>query len=119
MRLAISGVLLLALAATAGCVDIESPQDRALAYGMFGAAVGASVGAAVAINPGLGAAIGAGAGGAIGAAAGVISAEPEPSYAPIDPSVANLPLGFYDTYPPGAQGPPLGSEVPRPPLRGG
>ena len=52
MRLAISGVLLLALTATAGCVDIESPQDRALAYGAFGAAVGASVGAAVAMATG-------------------------------------------------------------------
>lgn len=122
MRVAVTAVLSLALAvSTAACVpsDLQDPERRAAIGGLGGATLGAGIGAAFAINPPLGAAIGAGVGGVAGAVIGATTAEPAPSYEPIEiPSVAVLP-GFYDSWPPGYHPPPAGSLTPPPPARPG
>lgn len=103
-----------------GCVpsDIQNPEQRAAIGALGGATIGAAIGAAFAINPPVGAAVGAGIGGVSGAVIGATTAEPEPSYAPIEPpSIAAVP-GFYDNWPPGYHPPPIGGSAPPVPRRG-
>ena len=126
MRLSGGGIMALggALAMVlAGCAEVtgfdeQDPAQRTAAGAALGATLGAATGAMFAINPGLGALIGTGAGAVAGAAIAVATAEPPPSYAPIEPGPPAVP-GFYDHWPPGYTGPPAGTETPPPPNRSG
>ena len=121
MRLASVGVLAVVLSGSlSACVpsDVQDRYQRAVVGAALGTALGTGLGATFAINPGIGAVVGAEAGAALGAAAGVLTAEPVPTYEPIPVPAAAIP-GFYDTWPPGYEGPALGTEAPRPPPRAG
>ena len=131
MRLVVVGLLMGVAAGVGACapvttarqppftlarVDRQEAADRAVVGSVVGATLGAGIGAAFAINPGLGAAVGAGIGAPIGAVVGAATAQPLPDYKPIPiPTAAVIP-DFYDTWPPGYDRPPVGAELPPPPL---
>ncbi len=126
MRLKVVRAALLGLAmAVSGCspsalpsfeisrIDPEDAADRALIGAIAGAALGTGLGATLAITPAVGAVVGVEAGAAIGATIGVLTAQPIPAYGAV--AVPEGPPGFYDTWPPGYQPPPIKAGAPPPP----
>lgn len=96
-------------------VDPNDAADRALVGGALGAALGTGLGASFAINPAIGSVVGAESGAALGAAVGAMTAQPLPDYAPIAAPAAYIMPGFYDTWPPGYNPPPIAGSTPPPP----
>jgi hypothetical protein len=96
-------------------VDPEDVAERALTGSVAGAVIGTGLGTMFSINPAIGAVIGVESGAAIGAGIGALTAQPIPDYAPIAAPAGPVIPGFYDTWPPGHQAPPAGSQVPPPP----
>lgn len=122
MRLGLAVVIGGALAlATTSCVpaDVQDPVQRTALGAALGATLGSAIGATVAINPGAGAAFGAGIGGISGAVIGGITAEPAPSYEPIEVPTATVIPSFYDTWAPGYHSPAPVTQTPPPPARAG
>jgi hypothetical protein len=97
-------------------VDPQDAAERAVVGGVLGSTLGAGLGASFAINPGIGALAGVEVGAPLGAAVGAATAQPLPDYHPIPVAAAAAATpGFYDTWPPGYERPPIASETPPPP----
>ena len=118
LAVAIGAVLALG---TTSCVpaEVQEPVERTALGAALGATLGSAIGSAVAINPPLGAAMGAGIGGLSGAVIGATTAEPAPSYEPIDVPTATVIPSFYDTWAPGYHIPAPATQTPPPPARSG
>jgi hypothetical protein len=97
-------------------VDPEEMAERAVIGGLLGGMLGAGVGAIASPNPAIGAMIGGPAGAVLGSAIGIATTPPLPGYTPIAVPAAPIIPGFYDTWPPGYSSPPIGAQVPPPPV---
>ncbi len=95
-------------------VDPDEAAERALIGSIAGTAAGVGIGTALSINPAIGAVVGAEAGATIGAAAGIMTAQPIPAYTDVPVSMVPAVPDFYDTWPPGAHPPAIGTRLPPP-----